>query len=325
MTQAAFQALLQRYLKGECTAAEAQQVEAWYAALHRGQPTKAHAEEPLASRRPQPALRLGRGQRRRWGAVALLVLSLSAGLGWRLHTHRSPAPLAWETRRNPAGPVQQLTLPDGSRVGLRAGSTLRYRAGLAGPRREVYLTGEAFFDVTANPARPFQVYTKSLVTTVLGTAFLVRAWAGQSAALVRVQRGKVRVSARTPAVATFANREANPASVVLLPNQQAVALGAVPGRGPQLRKTLADQPVALAASQQLFINEPVARVLSTLSKDYGVAIAYDPAVLQACTVNLAFTTETLYQRLDLLCQALDASYERTDERLVFHSAGCTRR
>ncbi|GAB3637310.1 hypothetical protein GCM10027422_29000 [Hymenobacter arcticus] len=332
MTQAEFQDLLQRYGRGECSAAETQQVEAWYAAMRRGQPTSWRAEEQarlgetlwrgIEARRQ----RGGRGPAwvpLRWAAAALLVLSLGVGLLWRGQQRASRPTLTWVTRQNPAGPTQQLTLPDGSQVWLRPGGTLRYQTAFGGPRREVYLTGEAFFDVRHDAAKPFQVYTNSLVTTVLGTAFWVRAPAGQPEALVRVQRGKVRVSARTATAPTFTNAEANPTSVVLLPNQQAVC-SARPGRARQLRKTLADQPVALRPSQQLFTNEPVGQVLAALSQEYGIAIAYDPAVLRNCTVNLAFTHETLYQRLDLLCQALDASYERTDEQILFRSTGCAR-
>ena len=58
------------------------------------------------------------------------------------------------------------------------GSSLRYAPGLAGPRREVYFSGDAFFKVSKNPRRPFLVYAPQVVTTVLGTSFRVRALAG---------------------------------------------------------------------------------------------------------------------------------------------------
>jgi ferric-dicitrate binding protein FerR (iron transport regulator) len=330
MKQTDFQTLLRRYQQGECTAQEARQVEAWYEAMHQGEPPALPpaAQERLRAslwRRIEAKARLSPAQpvakvvrwwantTMRWSIAALLVLGLSVGTFFlrQAQTH-------WATRTNTTGQALRLTLPDGTRVALQPGSTLRYPRQFGGPRRETYLTGEAFFDVFHNPAQPFQVYTEQVVTTVLGTSFTVRAGQGQAGTVVQVRRGKVRVSARTAAAPTFANTEANPTSVVLLPNQQAE----YSGRAHQLHKSLVDRPVLLAANPQLFSNQPVAAVLNTLGAAYGVTIAYDPALLKRCTVNLAFTDENLYQRLDILCKALDTSYERTESQIVFHSKGC---
>jgi ferric-dicitrate binding protein FerR (iron transport regulator) len=330
MKQTDFQALLRRYQQGQCTPREVREVEAWYEAMQHGQPPALPSGEQEQLRRAlwerieaKAQLNAPAEVKPRWSAVgvrwamaALLVLSLGLGAFWWQQAQWARS--EWTTRANATGRPLRLGLPDGTRVVLEPGSTLRYPAQFGGPRREIHLTGEAAFDVFHNPARPFQVYTEKVVTTVLGTCFSVRAYPGPAGTVVRVQRGKVRVSARTAATPTFANTEANPASVVLLPNQQAEY--SAPAR--QLRKTLVDRPVLLAANPRLFQNQPVAAVLNTLTAAYGVAIEYDPGALKNCTVNLAFTDETFYQRLDILCTALGASYARTDARVVFHSPGC---
>ena len=67
-------------------------------------------------------------------------------------------------------------LPDGTKVWLNSGSKLSYSGTFKGPKREVYLEGEAYFDVTKDAAHPFIVHTSSIDIRVLGTAFNVKAY-----------------------------------------------------------------------------------------------------------------------------------------------------
>ncbi len=86
-------------------------------------------------------------------------------------------------------------LPDGSVVLLNAGSYLDYPTSFDNyPTREVTLLGEAYFDIKHDPNKEFIVYTGKLKTTVLGTAFNIKAYAGDSSITVTVTRGKVKVS-----------------------------------------------------------------------------------------------------------------------------------
>jgi len=88
-----------------------------------------------------------------------------------------------------------LVLPDGSRVILSYGSKLSYASSFDGlAKREVYLTGEAFFDIKHNNLKPFIVHTGKVATTVLGTAFDVKALPGEKTITVTVTRGRVKVS-----------------------------------------------------------------------------------------------------------------------------------
>jgi transmembrane sensor len=85
-------------------------------------------------------------------------------------------------------------LPDGSTVIVIKGSKLVYSSvyNEAG-KREVYLEGEAYFDVKHDATKPFIVHTGNLQTTVLGTAFNVKAIKGEDKIIVTVTRGKVSV------------------------------------------------------------------------------------------------------------------------------------
>jgi ferric-dicitrate binding protein FerR (iron transport regulator) len=74
------------------------------------------------------------------------------------------------------GSRTKLILPDGSSVWLNAGSKLNYNKNFDAALREVYLTGEAFFDVVKDPERPFLIHTSKMDVRVLGTQFNVKAY-----------------------------------------------------------------------------------------------------------------------------------------------------
>ncbi len=106
----------------------------------------------------------------------------------------------------------QFKLPDGSTVWLNAGSKLNYEKINQTNLREVYLTGEAFFDVTKNPQRPFIIHTSTIDIKVIGTAFNVKAYPEDKTVETSLIRGKVEITLKN-----------NPAEkYVLKPNQKLV-------------------------------------------------------------------------------------------------------
>lgn len=94
----------------------------------------------------------------------------------------------------PAATTTLVTLSDGTRVMLNANSTLEYPASFDDAEvREVRLKGEAHFEVTKNPHRPFVVKAGEMQTQVLGTIFDVKAYR-KDAPKVTLMEGKVKVS-----------------------------------------------------------------------------------------------------------------------------------
>ncbi|UOQ52363.1 FecR family protein [Hymenobacter cellulosivorans] len=340
MTEPEFHKLLQRYLAGQCTTEEQALVEHWYDRLEQadGQvlPAQNQAEVEqaiwarlLQNRRPvKPAPRvvaMWPSTPWRW-AAALALLAVSLGLLMLATSRlRTPAQLnqvasanGWLLRTNPTQQVQYFRLPDSSRISLHPGSSLRYRTALAGPRREVHLEGEAFFQVSKNPERPFLVFTKQVVTTVLGTSFRVKAYAAGKDASVAVREGKVAVQAREGAQLDASPAHPAALGVLLLPNQQVVYSAAQR----RLKKELVDRPVVLAPQPFEFEARPVAEVLGALEKAYGVDIVYDKAKLANCTVSITFYDEPLFEKLGLLCKSLGAHYTLSDATILIHSEGC---
>jgi transmembrane sensor len=87
----------------------------------------------------------------------------------------SPTP-TFNTIATPRGGQYQVILPDGTKVWLNAASSLRFPTFFTGKNREVEITGEAYFEVTKNPAMPFKVKTNRAQIEVLGTHFNVMAY-----------------------------------------------------------------------------------------------------------------------------------------------------
>lgn len=84
--------------------------------------------------------------------------------------------VAQQEVKTPKGSRTKIQLPDGSDVWLNAGSELKYNKDFEKGQREVYLSGEAFFDVVKNVTKPFVIHTSSMDVKVLGTQFNVKAY-----------------------------------------------------------------------------------------------------------------------------------------------------
>ena len=220
--------------------------------------------------------------------------------------------------RNDGRKPTRVALNDGSTVTLEPNSELRYPTAFDGATREVFLTGEAFFDVAKNPEKPFLVQTAAFTTKVLGTQFRVNARETNPSETVSVLSGKVSVFAKTNALTDASLTD----GIVLIPNQKAVFVKAQE----RLVKTLVDAPVLLTHATQInvatFDDAPAADVFERLEAAYGVRFIVDTDLLRGCTLKASFTTETLYQKVDLLCEAIGATYQIVDGQLVISTKGC---
>lgn len=127
-------------------------------------------------------------------AVASAACLLLAVAGWKWLA-QPPVPREVNLKQlvTENGSRSQLSLPDGSKVWLNAGSRLEYPDRFNGNSREVTLIGEAFFDVVKDSLRPFLVHTRTFHVRVLGTSFNVRAYEEEEIAETSLIQGSVQV------------------------------------------------------------------------------------------------------------------------------------
>ncbi len=137
------------------------------------------------------------GVRTAWRIAAAIGLLVGGGAVWFAIRSRTPAsdqraPM-W-TYATARAQRATLTLPDSSKVTLNTETRLEIPASFGRRTRDVYLDGEAYFEVAHDHKRPFRVHAANAVTEVLGTKFGVRAREGESAVQVAVAEGRVALS-----------------------------------------------------------------------------------------------------------------------------------
>lgn len=132
-------------------------------------------------------------------ASFLLIIGLSFAaylIIFRNHRENKPILITCTTK---LGERKEIILSDSTKVLLNAGSRFSYTTPFAKDKREVALTGEAYFNVSKDPDRPFIIKTGEISTTVLGTTFNVSAYENEDVS-VAVATGNVKVSYSPPGI-----------------------------------------------------------------------------------------------------------------------------
>ena len=142
--------------------------------------------------------RMEKTLRRRWPMTAKVCVAacLAVGLfvaGGILMPSVVPAHTPVYTIATTYGCTLETILPDSTKVWLNANSTLSYPARFSDARREVELSGEAFFDVRADPNHPFDVKAGEMTVTATGTEFNVNAYTSSEISAVTLVEGRVDV------------------------------------------------------------------------------------------------------------------------------------
>lgn len=127
--------------------------------------------------------------------LPLIMLSSSLYIYWQATNVKDAlADVSLIEHFVPAGKREQVTLPDNSRVWLNAGSVLIYPSSFMGGTREVYLSGEGYFEVEKNAEQPFVVKARTLDVEVLGTRFNLFAYPEIGHITTTLEEGSVQVS-----------------------------------------------------------------------------------------------------------------------------------
>ena len=102
--------------------------------------------------------------------------------------------LVYNIATTPKGGQYQFILSDGTKVWLNSASSIKYPVSFIGNERRVELTGEAYFEVAHNAAKPFRVVSNGQTVEVLGTHFNINAYADENAVKTTLLQGSVKVS-----------------------------------------------------------------------------------------------------------------------------------
>lgn len=269
---------------------------------------EARPRQPAGPVTARQAHKLRRPARARYAAAAAVIVMAGAAL-WALRKTSAPAAPAARQAERPgqyssrAGERRQLQLPDGSRIVLNAGSKLLLGEGFGEKQRDVYLDGEAYFDVKHDAQRPFTVHMKDTRIHVLGTAFNARSYGEEpftettllsgavEVALIR-ERRTIRLQPRQKLL----YREPRPQEKAAPAQERQVALA--PLTFDPKDSTVAE--VAWTENKLVFFNEPMEQLAKRLERWYGVEIRIGDADLLQLRFSGAFEKEDLPKVLQVL-------------------------
>lgn len=309
------QSIIEKYLNGTASSEEVSHLHQWYESNIRPVSESTGTEEAVRKRimagikntlRPAIPLPFYRRKSLRLAMSVAAVFVFCSALILLIPFSRKHD----VTVVAPAGRVTELVLPDGSKVWLNAGTSLKY-PGQFKDDRTVELLGEAFFEVRKDPDHVFSVVTKGITTKVLGTAFNVKSYGNEGKTTVHVSRGRVEV---TNADLTLG---------ILKPNDQITFDYAT--RKASLVKRTGHLIPAWKEGKFDFNAEPFSEIAGTLSRWYQVEINFSQAQLANCRYTASFDTRLpLTQILDLLCAVNDLHYamDEKSNRVQVKGKGC---
>lgn len=197
------------------------------------------------------------------------------------------------------GTRSALKLADGTQVWLNSGSRLKYPDRFKGKKREVFLSGEAYFEVMSDPSKPFVVTTSSLVITATGTIFNIKDYDSKPGAETILVSGKVSVGRKSEYIKNEILSRLNPGERLLFEKQT--------------QRFTIDQVdtykyTAWKDGKLIFRNDPLRNVVERISQIYNVDIELQGDALQDYRYRATFQDESLEEILRLLALSSPVNY-----------------
>lgn len=242
-----------------------------------------------------------------WAAAASVILLLGISAIFFFQRNHTKEHVFAAQSEKMATPV---LLPDGSKVYLNRNTSLTYNEDFNKKGRNVTLTGEAFFEVAKNPAQPFVIHTGKADVRVIGTSFNVMAYQNCDSVLVMVKSGIVEL---------YSNQ--NSAEKIELTVGKA-------GTYFKSEEKITTRPsydanmLAWKTNQLNFRNSDLQYVSDALSRAFGKEITCDKNKLNNCRLNANFNNQPLDVILKVIQESLNLQVEQTGSTYKLTGPGC---
>jgi transmembrane sensor len=196
--------------------------------------------------------------------------------------------LSFNTIVTPKGGQYHIVLADGTGVWLNAASSIKYPTTFSGDERKVEVTGEAYFEVVHNAAKPFRVVAGAQVVEDLGTHFNINAYTDEPAIKTTLLEGSVKITDKEN-------------STLLIPGEQAIVKGGVGSEIKVLDHIDTDETVAWKNGLFQFNKASIESIMRQATRWYNVDVSYDKGIkpTKTFTGNIS-KNSNLSQLLDIL-------------------------
>lgn len=208
----------------------------------------------------------------------------------------------------PKGKTFKLVLADGTHVHLNAGTSLRFPVNfLPNGNREVFLLGEAYFEVARNVDAPFIVKANDLEVEVLGTHFNVSSYEGSSQHAVLVE-GSVQVSNNK--TMTSNARE----SLIIKPGQKA----SIAPTGLDLKEVDVLNYIGWTQNMLIFNDELFSEIIQKIERRYNVEIENNFNELNSVRFNGKFNKESIIDLMDTFKESANFDYKIDNGKIIIN-------
>lgn len=200
----------------------------------------------------------------------------------------------------PIGSKTIVQLPDGSKVFLNHGSKLKYPQKFVGVTREVALTGEGYFNVAPNTAKPFIVNVNNLNIKALGTEFNVLAYPNEKTIETTLVNGVVVLEELNESMVKRTLGKIEPGQHVKYNTQNRKIISTIGDT---------EKYISWKDGKLIFKNEPIEQIANRLNRWYNVEIVFANNDVKKLSYTATFVDETLFQILDLMELATPIKYK----------------
>jgi len=234
--------------------------------------------------------------------AAILLIGLFAG--YLINSGEKVSKQVYCTSVAPMGSISEVILPDGSHIFLNSGSILKYSMEDSIGKREIFLNGEAWFQVAKMKARPFLVHTTSYDVVVTGTTFNVKAYPEEKEVVTTLVEGSVEIGR----VNTKESRTILKQGQQLVYNKESdkVSVGEVNTR----------MYTSWKDNKLVFVNMKLKDLAVLLERRFGVDIEIaDPGIMDY-HYDGTFKNETILEVLEILRHTLPVEYKIEGQNIV---------
>ncbi len=239
-----------------------------------------------------------------FGRIAAAVI-IGLFMGLYISTLRSNKNPEYYAAFAPKGSISEVVLPDSTLIVLNAGSSVKYSINGENGNREVFLDGEAWFDVHKNKKRPFVVHTPFYDVNVTGTQFNVKAYKSEKQVTTTLEEGSVIIKS------TEEFKLAN--SIYMVPGEQLTFDKET--KNIAIKKINTRWVTAWKDNKLIFVNMSLKELVVLLERKYGVDIEVKSNAILDLHFDGTFKDETIIEILEILKKTLPIDYKIIDQKI----------